>query len=496
MGRIASFYGFSEDNERILRIAKIIIGFVPILVAFTAMSSTFYMIFVADALGGGEGMFLEGLGLIGILVIIQLAVQTLLDYPTGAVGDWIGQRWVISSAFVCYALVFFLTSLLTPTTPFAFFILLYVVMGIAASQESGAWMAWFDNNYRVAMPDDSDRKEYGVFLGRSGMIIQISATVILIPGSILAAVFSRQWVFQLEAVACVFFAILILRFVQDFPEVSEARKRPTMSEYTNLLKSGVSFLFTDSFVKWFIIGGTLVTSVIIVWGNLILFPFYFLYLITDVGVATFRTILFVPGVFSEERSGVWSRRFDPQKWIPRFRILQTCGFLFFLLLALVMVVLPPITEGAIIVEILLPFTDIVIMEIPQTFILPLVLLLCTFILTGLFGGFSNILTQRLLLDVIPNRIRNSIYSLMPTVAMMLALPQIVIIGFTIQNFGFPVSLVICATISLVGVLMIRKGLSYPVPVPEEETRGAPKEEPTTGFEVASEPDFDGDSEMV
>jgi MFS family permease len=496
MGRIASFYGFSEDNERILRIAKIIIGFVPIVVAFVSMSSTFYMIFVADTLGGGEGMFLEGLGLIGVLLLVSLGVQTLLDYPTGAVGDWIGQRWIIFSAFLCYGVTFFLTSLLTPTTPFGVFVILYALWGIAGSQESGAWMAWFDNNYRVAMPADLDRKEYGVFLGRSGMIIQISATVILIPGSILAVVYGRQWVFQLQGIACIFIAILVLRLVKDFPEVSDKRKRPTMSEYTDLLKSGVSFLFTDPFVKWFIIGGTLMGSVIIVWGNLILFPFYFLYLITDVGVATFRTILFVPGVFTEERSGVWSRKFDPQKWIPRFRLLQLCGFLFFLLLAFVMIVFPPVTEGAIVIEILLPFTDIVIMEIPQKFIIPIVLLLCTFIFTGLFGGFSNILTQRLLLDVIPNRIRNSVYSLMPTVAMILALPQIVIIGFTIQNLGFPISLMICALISLIGVLMIRKGLSYPIPVPEEETWGAPKEEPTTGFEVATDLDFDDDSDMI
>ncbi|MFW9964302.1 MAG: MFS transporter [Candidatus Sifarchaeia archaeon] len=496
MGRIASFYGFSEDNEHIIRITKIIVGFVPIVVAFTTMSSTFYMIFVADALGGGEGRFLEGLGLIGILVIIQLGFQTLLDYPTGAVGDWIGQRWVICSAFICYAGTFFLTSFLTPTTPFPIFVLLYALWGIAASQESGAWMAWFDNNYRVAMPSDSDRKEYGVFLGRSGMIIQIAATAILIPGSLLAVVFSRQWVFQLEAIACVFIALLTLKLVQDFPEVSEARNRPTMSEYTNLLKSGVSFLFTDPFVKWFIIGGTLVTSVIIVWGNLILFPFYFLYLITDVGVASFRTILFFPGVFTEERSGVWSRRFDPQKWIPRFRLLQTCGFLFFLILAIAMIIFPPISEGATIIEILLPFTDIVVLEIPQKFLLPIVLLLCTFIFTGLFGGFSNILTQRLLLDVIPNRIRNSVYSLMPTVAMILALPQIVVIGFTIQNLGFPVSLTICALISLVGVLMIRRGLSYPIPVSEEETWGPPKTDETIGFEVVPQPEFDGDLDLV
>ena len=141
-------------------------------------------------------------------------------------------------------------------------------------------------------------------------------------------------------------------------------------------------------------------------------------------------------------------------------------------------------------------TDIVIMEIPQKFIIPIVLLLCTFIFTGLFGGFANILSQRLLLDVIPNRIRNSVYSLVPTVSMILALPQIVIIGFTIQNLGFPISLIICALVSLVGVLMIRKGLSYPIPAPEEETWGAPKEEPTTGFEVVSELDIDDDLDIV
>jgi len=496
MGRITSFFGFSEENERVLRIAKILLSIVPVIVATVMMSSTFYMIFVADTLGGGPGMYLQGLALIGVLVMIQLGVQTALDYPTGAIGDWIGQRWIIFSAYLCYAFAFFLTSFLTPATPFIFFVLIYLLWAIAASQESGAWMAWFDNNYRVAVPDDDDRKSYGVFLGRTGMVFQVFATAILIPGSILAVVFGRQWVFLLEGFACFFIAFLVLRLVKDFPEVSEARKRPTMDEYTEILKSGVSFLFSDPFVKWFIIGGTLATSVIIVWGNLILFPFYFLYLITDVGVSSFRTILFIPGVFSEERSGIWSRRFDPQKWIPRFRILQTCGFLFFLLLALVMIIVPPIIEGANIIEILLPFTDIVILEMPQKFILPIVLLLCTFIFTGLFSGFANILTQRLLLDVIPNRIRNSVYSLMPTVAMILALPQIVIIGFTIQHFGFPLSLIICAIVSLVGVVMIRKGLSYPVPVPEVETWGALKEEPVTELEAILEPDFDGDSDMV
>jgi MFS family permease len=496
MGRIASFFGFPEDNIRVLGIARTFLILVPLLIATVMMSSTFYMIFIAEALGGGPGRFLEGLGLVGVLVIIQLSVQTALDYPTGAVGDWIGQRWVIASAYMCYALAFYLTSLITVDTPFIFFIFVYVLVAVAASQESGAWGAWFDNNYRIAVPDDDARKSYGVFLGRSGMLIQICATISLIPGSVLAVVYSRQWVFVLEAILCFFISFLVLRFVVDFPEIAEARQRPTMSEYTNLLKSGVSFLFKDPFVKWFIIGGMLTTSVIIVWGNLILFPFYYLYLITDVGVASFRTILFVPGVVSEERSGVWSQRFEPKKWIPRFRLLQTCGFVFFLLIALFMIIFPPLGEGATMFQLLIPFTDVVFLELPRAYILPIFALFITFVFTGLLSRFGMVLTQRILLDVIPNKIRNSVYSLMPTVAMILALPQIVVVGFVIQYLSFPVALVLCALISFVGVLMIHRGLSYPIPEPDEETWGVTTGEPPTRIEEVLDPEIDVDEDMV
>lgn len=62
--------------------------------------------------------------------------------------------------------------------------------------------------------------------------------------------------------------------------------------------------------------------------------------------------------------------------------------------------------------------------------------------------------------------------------------------------GFPVSLMICALISLIGVLMLRKGLSYPVPVPEEETWGPPKTDETIVFEVVPQPEFDSDLDLI
>ncbi|MFX0107689.1 MAG: MFS transporter [Candidatus Hodarchaeota archaeon] len=443
----------------------------PIILFTIMMSSTFYMIFVADTLGGGPGQFMDGLALIGVLVVIQMVVQTLLDYPTGSLGDMIGHRYVIASAYLIYGVVFYLTSILTPDTSILIFVLIYVLWGLAFSQESGAWDAWFDNNYRVAAPDDMERKEYGVFLGRLGMIATAISMAALIPGGILAVIFSRMWVFQLSAILCVATAIAVLILVKDFPEVEEMREeRPSFSEYYALLKSGASFIVSDPFVKYVLIGGMIAWSTIIVWGELLVFPLLFAYLVTDVAVATFRTLLRVPGMFTQERAGVWSQRFKPEEWIPRFRLIQNCGFACFFIFAAIMYVFDPIAGSATLVDIVVPLTDFVIMQVPQESVLPVILMFVTFVVGGFFFAVADILTMRLMIDIVPDRIRNSVYSLSPTMAIVFAIPQIAIFGAAIQYIGFPVTLAITGLISLVGVLMIRKGLSFPIPITEERKR--------------------------
>ena len=92
MSRMKSFLGLPDANEKVLRLAKIMAILGPLANFSFVLSTTFYVIFVAEALGGGPGNYLQGMGLVGVLVVIQMIVQTLLDYPTGAIGDWIGQR--------------------------------------------------------------------------------------------------------------------------------------------------------------------------------------------------------------------------------------------------------------------------------------------------------------------------------------------------------------------------------------------------------------------
>ncbi|MHA2027043.1 MAG: MFS transporter [Candidatus Thorarchaeota archaeon] len=464
MSRTSSFMGFTEADQKAIHLGKVLLILMPTASIIFMLSSTFYTIFVAEALGGAGG-FIEGLGLLGVLVSIQMITQTILDYPSGALGDAIGQRYVIAIGNALYGVVFFMVSFVTSTTPFLYLVAIYMLSGAAQSQISGAWGAWFDNNYRVAMPGDTERKQYGVFWGRMGMISQIAATAVLIPGSILATVFNRPFVFQLEAVGAVIFAALVMRYIRDFPEVEAQREeRPSMSQYTTLLKEGVTYLWKTPFVKFLVIGSMLTASTISVWGNLILFPLYFSYLITDVAVSSYRTMAFIPGVAANERSGVWSQKFEPRTWIPRFRLLQACGFAFYIIMSVVMYVFPPVVSAVDMVTVLLPFTSIVLIELPIQHIVPIIILFSLFTVTMFFGGFAEILTQRELLDAIPNRNRNSLYSLQPTILLLLATPQIAILGWIIPVLGFPATLLICAGVSLVGVLIIRYALTLEKPV--------------------------------
>jgi MFS family permease len=452
---------------------------------FFQLSTTFWMIFIAESLGGGS--YLLGISLVGVLIIIRLLTQTILDYPTGAIGDWIGQRWIIASALVCYGIGYWLTSTLTTSTPFIIYVLIYFLMGVGASQESGALPAWFDNNYRIAMPQDKDRKQYGIFWARAGMFFQIVATLVLIPGSILAVLFGRPWVFQVQAVMSIILAVVTLIIIRDLPGVRETKsERPSIREYGSLLVDGVKFLGSSGFVFFTILGQIVIWGTGFVWWELLLFPTYFAYLLSDVAVSTFRTSLFLPMAVTNERSGVWSRRFDPVKWIPRFRFLQFCSFTFYIGLALIMFLFPPPVDTVLLITLYFPFTTMPFMQLPLVSIIPIILLAGVFMFGHIVSSFADLLMGRVMLDVIPNRIRNSMYSLQPTLAIMIAIPLILVLS-NILPVSYPLTFALCAFVALIGALLIRKGFSYPIPKAEDTKPASEPEEIRKEPEAIEEP---------
>jgi hypothetical protein len=371
-----------------------------------------------------------------------------------------------------------MVSLVTTETPFYFLMIIYALFGFASSQESGALGAWFDNNYRVVATEDKNRIQYGIFKGKIGMLAFLIDAIVMIPGSLLAVLISRAWVFQVQATLFILLAILSITFVRDYPETKEVREGSfSIKEYVSVLRGGISFLFSSPFITLLIIGTILTTSSMTVWGELILLPLYFSYLILEVAVASVRTILKTPYAIYSERSGIWAKRFEPKKWIFPIAIVQTCGFVFYSLFALIMFLLPPPPANSPRVEFLFPFTNISFLIIPIGSILPIMLMIMIWFVSGVFFALRQILIQRVLLDAIPNEVRNSVYSLFPTILLLLSMPQIIIFGWVITEFGVPPALILCGLVSLAGAFMLRKAFSYPMSEKDESSIDVSEEIP-------------------
>jgi MFS family permease len=465
MGRVTSYFGLSDDRPEVVRLVAKCLGLFMSMTAAISISTTFYLIFVAEALGYGS--YIDGLVLAGVLIIIQKAVQTLFDYPTGTLGDLVGQRWILFSAFLTYAVAFYLVSFVTSSSPFILFVVIYGLMGFAASQESGALGAWFDNNYRLAVPEDKDKKQYGVFIGKLAMLIRGARASAILVGATIAVSIGRAFAFQLQSIICVTIALLSLILVTDLPIVREAQEAEDEErEYFALMSQSLHHIFGNPYLMYLILGNTLFMSIAFTWTELIMYPFLYNYLISDLAVASLMAIVIIIFAVLFERSGVWAKRFEPELWIPRFRFIQSAGALFFWLFALLALVFPPLSLDSEMIDIFIPFTEFSILQIPMAAMIPVLLILIIWISGGVFFGIAAILWIRVLIDFIPNRIRNGIYSLLPTLVVIAAIPQVAILGWLIPQTGITITLLLSGVVSTGGVYFLRKGFQSPNPIKE------------------------------
>ncbi|MFW9964985.1 MAG: hypothetical protein ACFFCX_15550 [Candidatus Sifarchaeia archaeon] len=459
MGRITSYFGLPEGKPKVIRLAATSLGLFTSMTAAVSISATFYLIFIAEALGNGS--YINGLALAGVLIIVQKAVQTLLDYPTGSLGDMIGQRWVLASAFLTYSVAFYVVSLINRNSPLSLFLIVYVLMGIAASQESGALDSWFDNNYTLAAPEDNNKEQYGVFMGKLAMLLRVSRALVILPGAFIAVLVARAFVFQVQSLACIVIAIVSFALVRDIPIEHEIEQPDDFEvKYFSLLKESAKHIVSSPYLKNIIIGNTLFLSIGFTWGELIMYPFLYEYLISDISVALLMTLVFIVFAFLWERSGVWAKRFEPKKWIPWFRFVQSSGALFFWLFAILMLALPPPLVTSEVIDVNIPFTNILILQVPSQSVVPVIIILTIWLTGGIFFTIAAILWMRVLIDAIPNRIRNGVYSLLPTLIVLVSIPQVALIGWLIPISGIPVVLVLSGLVSTIGALFLRKGFTF------------------------------------
>ncbi|MFV2014942.1 MAG: hypothetical protein ACC656_05920, partial [Candidatus Heimdallarchaeota archaeon] len=79
-------------------------------------------------------------------------------------------------------------------------------------------------------------------------------------------------------------------------------------------------------------------------------------------------------------------------------------------------------------------------------------LILIFVGSAAFGSIGELLTQKLFLEIIPDDMRNSIYSLLPTLGLIIGTPIVFLLGLWIDDIGIDIAIFFFVIIALVGVL--------------------------------------------
>ncbi|MHA2066648.1 MAG: MFS transporter [Candidatus Thorarchaeota archaeon] len=360
---------------------------------------------------------------LALILAVQFAIQAIASYPSGAIGDWIGQRWVLFTAALSYAIGFIV---LSQAFDFITVLAAFSLVALALSLESGTYIAWFDNNYKLYATEDRDRRTYSQFYGKFTMFHEILTALSFILGGVFLTFIGRQLMFAIQGALLLIVSFILLRFIRDHKDLK--RDKMSVRAYFRYLRGGVTTVAQNKTLRLMVVGLMISGAGWAIWGGLILFPFYASYAVTDAWTALLRSSIFILGAFGVGLAGVISKRIRRlQRWLA-LAVLLT-DIVFFIGIFIIMMTNPA----------------------QSTFVLVSVAVMAlSFAVSFSPRYLADVLRPRFYLDVIPNENRNAVYSLLPTLTMVVSIFAVPIGGLLIEALGLETTVLVLAMNGLVG----------------------------------------------
>ncbi|OLS24852.1 MAG: hypothetical protein HeimC3_17270 [Candidatus Heimdallarchaeota archaeon LC_3] len=368
---------------------------------------------------------------------VMVIIVFLSDYPTGALGDVIGQRWVLFIGYLFISITYLAFYL---SQSFEFFLLAYIFFSFGLSQQSGALESWFDNNYKISAEDyDPEEKIYGFFLSRSEAIIYLVIIPAILLGGVIASTISRTIVFFIQSLGYLLLAVISLVLMNNFksnlsPMIAADKdegKKSEIKDFRKVFWEGIRFAISSKKVFLLLMSVVLLSVARMIWAQFLLFFIYFGFAGSDFIVGVFRSVVFLITFGLQISSGRISKRISSSRTMGL--LIGLWGLLFF--------------GGYLILLLIFPL---------RNSFNPVALLIILLIIVPL-GNFITILIyiikNKLFLKMIPSEIRNSVYSLVPTVTSLLFGIMIIIVGIVSEMYNFIGVLAIIIIIVEIGALL-------------------------------------------
>ena len=369
----------------------------------TLLSSTILILYVLQYVSIAE---------VGLLIGITFVIQSLLDYPSGNLGDYIGQKWVLFISMISYSLSFLL---LCGSQSFSSFVVVYFLFGIAKSQESGALQSWFEKNYSfIAYEIDHSRVIYKSTLGKVTLGLQVFGGLSIVLGGLFSYLFTRVVVFYFQLGLYFILGICSILFINDFSTTVENKQGRTSTNMLSTFKLGIKFVISSKKFTIYVLGSILFSVTWAIWVELCLIPMYYGYTGSDFLAGAFRMVAYFLGIILVKAGSSLSIKVTNKSAISYFKLIH--GLTVFTPFLLIFYLFPMNNE----------FT-----------LIPILVYFVISILFPLFDLPGEFLEKTFYLETLPNEIRNSYYSLLSTSIALSSVPALVIGGLIIQHFGYP-----------------------------------------------------------
>ena len=392
--------------------------------ALVLLSSTFFVLHIID---------IVNLETTGLLFAIMFLTMSLTDYPSGNLVNKFGHNLILAISFLFFGFAYIFIAF---ADSFAGLLIIFLMLGVANSQLTGTLQSWFENNYvSITVETDPNKEKFREIQGRIGMIAFNSTAFIFVVSGFIAGRIreGRELVFLAQGIGCI---ILGFFFYAVLTNLKELKTETALDQsYIKVIKEELEFLKKNNSLKYFILAQIIVLMALIIFDILIVFPLYFGYTGSDFGAGLIRFGLFVAvGIFSG-RAAILSGRLDEKKWLPR--ILLMCTTISFSLITILIVFFPIKNE--------IDFVALIVMS-------------AFFLIHGFNLVLLNILTQKFYIDHLPDKFRNSIYSLIPSFAFLLATPVVYLSGRIAESQGLGTTMSILTLITVGSSFLMYKSM--------------------------------------
>ena len=205
-----------------------------------------------------------GVANVAILLSVLLLTQSFCAILAGVFGDSKSFRIVISISVLFYILTYRMVII---AQNFNGFLIVYILLGIATAFNQDGFFSYFDNNYDYYVYEDTKRSVYSEFVGKFVALNYLILALGYSIGAYYSSITSKNDLFNLSSYLLLIVLFFTFLFYKDHKNF-KLKKKSRDESFFSMLPKAVKYTWKKRTLRFFIIGIVIAELTTVFWNEL------------------------------------------------------------------------------------------------------------------------------------------------------------------------------------------------------------------------------------